>query len=275
MSILRKNKRDYFGNLNNKIVTDNRKFWKTISPLFSEKAFHRECITLKERNKTITNNVELAETFNTFFSKIVPNLNIDNNLGDNITNPNITDPVFCAIQKYEKHPSILKIKEMMGTNNLSFSFKFIDRKKIFNKLQKLKSKKTCQISDIPVKIIKENINVITDFIYNNFNKHCLVHIFHQILKNADITPVFKKKNPENVEKYRPVSILPVLSKVYERCMHDEMYAYLNKILSKWQCGFRQGYSTQHCFLIMTEKWRQCLDKWGDKCSINNRSLKSF
>ena len=151
VSILRKNKRDYFGKLNNKIVTDNRKFWKTISPLFSEKAFHRECITLKESNKTITNNVELAETFNTFFSKIVPNVNMDNNLGDNITNPNITDPVFCAIQKYVKHPSILKIQEMMGINNLSFSFKFIDRKKIFNKLQKLKSKKTCQGSDIPVK----------------------------------------------------------------------------------------------------------------------------
>ena len=94
-----------------------------------------KCITLKESNKTITNNLDLAETLNTFFSKIVPNLNIDNNLGDNITNPNITDPVFCAIQKHGKHPSILKIKEIMGgTNNLSFSFKFIDRKKIFNEL---------------------------------------------------------------------------------------------------------------------------------------------
>ena len=39
-----------------------------------------------------------------------------------------------------------------------------------------------------------------------------------------------------------------------------MCSYLNKILSKWQCGFRQGYSKQHCLLIMTEKWRQCLDK---------------
>ena len=102
VSILRKNKRDYFGNLNNKIVTDNRKFWKTISPLFSEKAFHRECITLKESNKTITNNVELAETFNTFFSKIVPNLNIGNNLEDNITNPNITHPVFCEYKSMKK-----------------------------------------------------------------------------------------------------------------------------------------------------------------------------
>ena len=81
VSILRKNKRYYFGNLINKIVPNNRKFWKTLRPLFSEKAFHRECITLKESFKTVTNNAELAETFNTFFSKVVPNLSIDNNLG--------------------------------------------------------------------------------------------------------------------------------------------------------------------------------------------------
>ena len=56
MSVLRKNKRDYFGNLNNKFVTDNKNFCKTVSPLFSEKTFHREYITLKEINKTVTNN---------------------------------------------------------------------------------------------------------------------------------------------------------------------------------------------------------------------------
>ena len=193
VSILRKTKGDCFGNLNNKIVTNNRKFWKTISPLFSEKAFHRECMTLKESNKTITINAELAETFNTSFTKILPNLNIDNNLGDNKTNPNITDPVFCAIKKYEKHPNILKIKEIMGTNILSFSFKFIDRKKIFNDLQKLKSQTACQGSDIPVKIIKENMNIITDFIYNNFNNSLFSSYFPSNFKNADITPVFKKK----------------------------------------------------------------------------------
>ena len=72
VSILCKNKRDYFGNLNNKIVTDNKKFWKTISPLFSKTPFHRECITFKESNKTTTNNAEMAETFNTFLEKLYP-----------------------------------------------------------------------------------------------------------------------------------------------------------------------------------------------------------
>ena len=75
----------------------------------------------------------------------------------------------------------------MGTDKLSFSFKFIDRKKIFNELQKLKSKKAFQESDIPVKIIKENINIITDFIYNNFNNSLVGSNFSSNLENADIT----------------------------------------------------------------------------------------
>ena len=45
-------------------------------------------------------------------------------------------------------------------------------------------------------------------------------------------------------------------------MHIQIYEYLNKILSKCQCSFRQGYSGQHCLIIMVEKWRQCLDNGG-------------
>ena len=111
MSILRKNKRDYFENLKNKVVTDNRKFWKNKSPIFSKKNFHREYITLKESNKTITNNEELAETFNILFREIVPNLNLDNNFEDNVTNSNIADTLFSTIKKYENYQSILKTKK--------------------------------------------------------------------------------------------------------------------------------------------------------------------
>ena len=78
----------------------------------------------------------------------------------------------------------------MDTNNLSSSFEFIDRTKIFNELQKLKSNKACQGSDIPVKMIKENIDIITNFIYNNFNNSLFSSYFPSNLKNADITPVF-------------------------------------------------------------------------------------
>ena len=66
-----KPKKTYYAQLDNKIVTDNRKFWKALSPLFSEKAFHKESIVLKEHCKAITDNKKIAETFNNFFSNIV------------------------------------------------------------------------------------------------------------------------------------------------------------------------------------------------------------
>ena len=125
MRILRKNKRRYFGSLNNKIVTNNRKCWKTIIPLFF--AFRRESIALRKSNKTITDNEELAETFNAFLSNIVLTFNI--NLRDNMTNPNITNPVFCAIKNYENHPSILKIKVMMGEKTCHFPLNLLIERK--------------------------------------------------------------------------------------------------------------------------------------------------
>ena len=72
----------------------------------------------------------------------------------------------------------------MGKKKLSFSFKFINRKKIFNELQKLNGKKAYQRNYIPVKIIKENINIITDFIYNNFNNSLFSSYFLLDLKNG-------------------------------------------------------------------------------------------
>ena len=77
-----------------------------------------------------------------------------------------------------------------------------------------------------------------------------------MVKKADVMPVFTKKDQNNVENYRPVSILPNLSKMYESCLYDQMYKYFNHTLSKWQCGFRKGFSTQHSLLLMTEKRRK-------------------
>ena len=53
----------------------------------------------------------------------------------------------------------------------------------------------------------------------------------------------KEKDQSDLDNYRPVSILPIFSKVYQRCMYDQIYEYFNKILSKQQFGFRQGFST--------------------------------
>ena len=79
-------------------------------------------------------------------------------------------------------------------------------------------------------------------------------------KKANITPVFKKGDRNSKDNYRPVSILPNISKIFERFIFRQLYSFMFEFLSKYQCGFRKGYSTQHCFLAMLEKWKFAVDK---------------
>ena len=94
---------------------------------------------MKDSNRTITNNHELAEAFNTFFSNITQNLKLDSNLVEITENLNISDPFLKVIKKYEKH---IKIKEKMNNKNMSFSFRFVTMETILNDLRKLNRKKS-------------------------------------------------------------------------------------------------------------------------------------
>ena len=62
------------------------------------------------------------------------------------------------------------------------------------------------------------------------------------------------------ENFRPVSILPTLSKFFGKCMFTQMSSYFDNFFSNQQCGFRKGYSTQHCLLVMLETWKRSVDK---------------
>ena len=83
--------------------------------------------------------------------------------------------------------------------------------------------------------------------------------FPEILKHADITPLYKKGKKDIKGNYRPVSILPNLSKIFEKCMFEQMSQFFENIFSKYQCGFRKCFSTQQCLLAMLEKWKRCVD----------------
>ena len=86
-----------------------------------------------------------------------------------------------------------------------------------------------------------------------------VLIFWNSLKNAIITPVHKKGAKTSKDNYRPVSILSNISKIYERLLFKQISEYFEPILSKFQCGFRKGFSVQHCLLAMLEKWKSAVD----------------
>ena len=156
---MQKTKGDYFKQLDNKVVSDTRKFWQTIR--FKEKI-------LENNNRTIMNNRKLTETFNTFFKNITQNLEKNSNFVTITENFSISDLVLKTIKKYEKHPCILKIKEKIKHENISCSFSFVTKETILNYFHKLNPKKACLESDIPVKIIKENLDSVSNFFYNTF-----------------------------------------------------------------------------------------------------------
>ena len=82
------------------------------------------------------------------------------------------------------------------------------------------------------------------------------------MKIANITPAHKKDEPTNKENYRPVSVLPLLSKVFERLLYDQLSEYLEKYLNTLLCGFRKAHSTQHALFELLQAWQEELDKSG-------------
>ena len=97
VSLLRKTKTNYCGNLNEKDITDNKTFWKTVKPLLSDKSKSSNKIHLSENGELLNNESETAEVLNNFFSNIVKNLKIPEyeNLDPNFEN--VKDPIFRAI----------------------------------------------------------------------------------------------------------------------------------------------------------------------------------
>ena len=113
--------------------------------------------------------------------------------------------------------------------------------------------------NIPCKIIKENADIFASFLHSSFNTSVTNSEFPSVLKQANITLVFKKGERYSKDNYRPVSILPNVPKIFERYIFRQINEHIDVLLSRHQCGFRKDYSTQHCLLTMLEKWRSAVD----------------
>ena len=135
--------------------------------------------------------------------------------------------------------------------------------------------KASQPLDIPTKIIRQNADIFSEFFFANINHSINNSTFPDQLKWADVKPVFKKNSRTVKENYRPVSILPNISKIYERCLYTQLYDYFDVIFSQNQCGFRKGFSVVNCLLPMIEKWRESLDQGGAYGALLTDLSKAF
>ena len=134
VSLLRKTKKAYYSNLNVKDVVDNKKFWKTIKSFFSDKSNNFENISLIENGNLLTDDFEIAETFNKYFQNLVPNLALKIPSKLLCQTPENGDEILAAIYKYQNHPSI---KTILVKCNFSFSFKTVSLTDIKIKIKRL------------------------------------------------------------------------------------------------------------------------------------------
>ena len=84
----------------------------------------------------------------------------------------------------------------------------------------------------------------------------------RLLKNATITPVYKKDDPTYKVNQRPVSVLPLLSKIFEKVIYNQLREYMDLFLNKLLCGFRKAHSTQKALFKLLHSWQKELDNSG-------------
>lgn len=200
----------------------------------------------------------VAETFNSYFANIVETLDIKGFKTYNYSyNPEI-DYISNIINKFKNHPSIIKIKENVKVDQ-HFHFKPVDLSVINVQIDSLDKRKPTTYNNIPTRVLVENKDIISPFITEMYNDSNRDSRFPNSLKVADVTPVHKKEDRTKKDNYRPVSILPPISKIFEKNMLDQISTYIEKYLSPFLCGFRKGYNTQHCLNVMIDKWKKAMD----------------
>ena len=142
-------------------------FWKTVKPIFSNKSVKRESVTLVKGDKILSKNLEVAQRFNVFFSNKVKEMNIL--LGQELrTETNhIEDTILRITETSKKHPSVVAIFE--NHRDSAFSFRYVSLDEIIKEIKRLDVKKSCQDTDIPIKVIKNNSDIFADFFFLNLN----------------------------------------------------------------------------------------------------------
>ena len=194
-----------------------------------------------------------------YFNTITSTLNVTE---WGVDDDQIPDPVSRAIERYATHPSILQIKSTTASrSSFSFSFRSVSADETFEIIRSLDSNKKTS-GNIPVKILKLANQICHEKITSCVNKCISTCKFPDKLKLADIIPIHKKDDKSKKENYRPISILPTLSKVFEKVLLNQLDKFSQEILSPYLCGFRKGYSTQHALFNLFQNWQKCLDKSG-------------
>jgi len=209
-------------------------------------------------NTTVTDKSTISNEFNHFFS------NIGKQLSDSIpSSNNIT------------HNYYLNDKPHIGGN---LNFTKVTKETVSKIIkQKLKDKKSCGKDNISSNLLKQIEPVIINPLTKLINQCLETGQFPDQLKIAKVIPLHKKEDASTMNNYRPISLLPAISKIFERIMYDQIYNHMtrNKLLYSHQYGFREKHSTEQAAQELLHTINMDIDKGDTPLAIFLDLSKAF
>ena len=246
-SVLRTAKKEYYSRLFMTNKSNTSGTWRIINELLNSgnsksKVTHVEklCIETDLGKETLSSPKEIGNAFNNFVVNVGPNL------AERITH---TTSANC-------------FETYLGNKaNASLFWKPITEIQIKNQLLFLKVDKASGYDNLPVRLIKDASDFIVKPLSYIFNQSFLTGKFPDALKVAKVTPVYKKGPKDAPGNYRPISVLPVLAKVFEKLMNGRLLDFFeaNDILYQQQYGFRKKYSTKLSLIDLTNDMIKSVD----------------
>ena len=254
IKILRIEKRRYFTNQLLIFKHDINKTWKIINSATNKYKDKVRITKIKFNDVEIGDPLQIANTFNQYFSQI------GHNLASNIP------PSQNQFSDFLNHP-----------NPNSLFFVPVHRNELIDIVHNLKNKKSTGHDGIDNVLLKKVINHVVDPLVHVFNLSLTDGIVPDCMKISKIIPVYKKGKKDNICNYRPISLLTTFSKILERIVYVRLQNFLNKhnIISNFQFGFRQKHSTSHAILTFTEKITKAIDKFNHTIGVFLDLSKAF
>ena len=236
---LRNAKKDYYSSKIAGQKFDPKRAWKSINNLLGRQNKPTVVNELILDQNNFTSPKDIAEGFNDYFSNIGPNL------ASKIDSSNYN------FETYVKN----------GKSEFA-AFQPVTVSHVCRLLLGLSGNKATGIDKISCKIIKKAAPIISDSLTLIFNQAITLSSFPDEWKMAKVVPLYKNGQRNIPGNYRPISVLPAISKIMERILYDQLYDYLTKfeLLSDSQFGFRKFHSTASALLDCTNDWYVNLDR---------------
>ena len=233
-------KRTYYKTVFNSYSTNLKKTWQTINESLNRRKkkqdFPQE-FKLANGN-LISDPKQIADAFNDFFV----------NIGD--TGPLNANP----IADFEQY--------MPAKPNCNLKFQSVTVDNVSRIIDSLKPKTSSGVDCISNKLIKYVKNVIMEPLTVIINQMLKVGIFPDSLKISKVIPIYKKSDNTIFSNYRPISLLPSISKIFEKIILEQITTYLdtNNLIHKHQYGFRKNHSTEYAALHIVNYLNYELDR---------------